>query len=398
MIHVLRLFLRFTLRFRHLAAVAFAFCVAWLPAASHAQDIPSGAWKGTIGQAQVMVCFTEYGQAQYYYLRHRTNIALVPPQDAAPQNDTPQAIAQSWKVGEFRLEEPVPGAEKEASVSGRWLLQATSPTQIKGTWTTPDRSKAMPIALQKAIPGGTPQRGGDCDQAFYEPILAAIRLKHAPATLGSHAYQAVSSEEATTLQVPAEQAKALNRFAMQWLREQSVLAYDCRAGLRSRGFPTSESPESIGRTLKPVLWTDDYLVLQDSLPEIFCGGAHGSSSLSYLTWSWKQGRPIDTWVWLQGGEKSLIAHASKSGQPIASGLMRLIKQRHPRNADDDDCRDVLDHMSVQPPYPSMRGLVFNTDFFHAMRACNEEVTLSWQQLRPYLSAEGRKVAQHIQQP
>lgn len=380
------------LRFHHLAALVLALGAAWLPATSAAQDIPTGAWKGTIGQAPVMVCLTEYRQAQYYYLRHRRNIPLMAPQGEEPQNDTPQAIAQAWKAGQFRLEEPVPGAEEEGRISGRWTLQATLPTQITGTWTAPNNGKALPISLHKATTAGSPKGGGDCDPAFYEPILAAMRLKRAPATLGAHAYQTVSSDEATTLQVPADlpQAKALNHFALQWLRDQSVLAYDCSAGRGSRGFGESEP---LGRTLTPLLWTEDYLVLQDSLPEIFCGGAHGSSSLSYVTWSWQQGRAADTWAWLQGGEKSLVAHTGKSGQPIASGLMRLIKQQHPRNADGDDCREVLDHMSVQPPYPSLQGLVFNTDFFHAMRACNDEVPLTWKQLWPYLSSEGRKVAQ-----
>ena len=384
---------------QRIAALALALGATWLPAAVHAQDIPTGAWKGTIGQAQVMVCFTDYRQAQYYYLRHRRNIPLVPPQAASEPSDSPEAIAQSWKAGDFRLEETVPGANGEGRVSGRWLLQATSPTQITGTWTAPDKGKAQPISLRKATP--TPatesaQLGGDCEPAFYEPLLAAMRLKREPATIGSHSYQTVSSDEATTLQVPAElpHAKALNHMAMQWLRRQSVLSYDCSAGRGSRGFASSDEP--IGSTLTPVLWTQAYLVLQDSMPEIFYGGAHGSSSLSYMTWSWTQGRAVDTWAWLQGGEKSLIAHQSKNGQPIPSGLLRLITRLHPRNTEGDDCREVLGMMSVQAPYPSAQGLVFNTDFFHAMRACNDEVPLSWKQLWPYLSTEGRAAAQQFQ--
>ena len=48
---------------QRIAALALALGATWLPAAVHAQDIPTGAWKGTIGQAQVMVCFTDYRQA-----------------------------------------------------------------------------------------------------------------------------------------------------------------------------------------------------------------------------------------------------------------------------------------------------------------------------------------------
>ena len=51
---------------------------------------------------------------------------------------------------------------------------------------------------------------------------------------------------------------------------------------------------------------------------------------------------------------------------------------------------------VQPPYPSAQGLVFNTHFFHAMRACNDEVPLGWKQLWPNLSTEGCAAAKQFQ--
>ena len=71
-----------------------------------------------------MVCFSDDSQAQYYYLRHRRNIALMPPQGAVDPRDKPQAIAQAWKTGDFRLDETVPGPNGESRISGRWMLQA----------------------------------------------------------------------------------------------------------------------------------------------------------------------------------------------------------------------------------------------------------------------------------
>ena len=84
----------YSLRSKSLAALVVALGAAWAPTAGHAQDIPTGAWKGSLGQAQVMVCFSEYRQAQYYYLRHRQNIPLTAPQAANDPGDNPQAIAQ----------------------------------------------------------------------------------------------------------------------------------------------------------------------------------------------------------------------------------------------------------------------------------------------------------------
>jgi hypothetical protein len=154
---------------QRIAALAWVLGAAWLAVAAHAQDKPTGAWKGTIGQAPVMVCLTDDSQAQYYYLRHRRNIALVPPQGAVDPRDKPQAIAQAWKTGDFRLDETVPGPNGESRISGRWMLQATSPTQITGTWTAPDKGKAQPISLRKAIPTPATESaplGGDCEPAL----------------------------------------------------------------------------------------------------------------------------------------------------------------------------------------------------------------------------------------
>lgn len=354
------------------AAAALA-CVPW-PAAAHAEDadnLPTGAWSGTVGKAAVMVCLGRYDDSHYYYVRHRQGIRLARPEAAPPA------------TGRFALDEYARGDANR--ITGQWTLRAQSPSEITGTWAAPGGGKTLPIALRRSA--------AECeDPAFYAPLLAGMRLSpHRPAVLDGHAYSTLASEEATTVQVPGDspQARAFNRHALEWLRAQSVLAYECDAG---KGFGRRAEPDPLGRTLTPVAWTDQYIVLQDLLPEIYCGGAHGSSSLTYTTWSWPQGRAVDTWAWLEGGEKSLVAHAGKQGRAIPSGLSRLIAQRHPRNEAGDECQEYLDSMSVEPPYPTAQGLVFNTGFPHAIRACNEQVTLEWKRLMPYLSAEGRTLA------
>lgn len=350
-----------------------------------------------VGKAPVMVCLSDSGESQYYYLRHRRGIRLMPSEATDNRQDSVEALAKSREAGRLELDEPTPGEDGEDQSSGHWSLQATSPTEISGTWTAPHHGDALPISLHKVnlVPqGGSPDATGQpCGKAYYESITAGMRLTSRPATFEGHAYREVSSDEATAIEAPAAlpHAQALNRYAKKWLDGQSMLAYDCKAGRGNMGA------EPIGSSLKPVLWTDQYLVLQDLMPEIYCGGAHGSSSLSYLTWSWSQGRVVDTWSWLQGGEKSLGSHAVRQGQPLRSGLFRLIARRHPRNEDGDDCREALDFMNIQQPYPTPRGLVFNTSFAHVMRACDDQVTLEWQLLMPYLSDEGRALLKQFRQ-
>lgn len=352
--------------------------------AANEQHFPSGVWKGTIGTAAVMTCLTESGDSQYYYLRHQLGINLIL---AGGGNNTTGAAATAWQTDRLELEEQV-GGNGEANISGHWLLEAKSANELIGTWRSPNGAKTVPIRLSKVVANGRreAQNPDTCAQSYLDPIRASARLKYLIAKFGERNYRTVSSDQGTSFEVPPDtpHPDKVNRYALDWLRNQSVVAYDCSSNL-------GRLVEPLGSSLQPVVWTDQYLVLQDLMPDTFCGGAHGNSSLAYLTWSVPQGKLIDTWAWLQGGQKALVAHAGKQGRAIPSGLFRLIAKAHPRNTKGDDCSEVIDQMSVQSPYPTAQGLVFGTDFFHAMRACNDAVQLDWKQLAPYLSEEGRVV-------
>ncbi len=102
---------------------------------------------------------------------------------------------------------------------------------------------------------------------------------------------------------------------------------------------------------------------------------------------------VDTLTWLRGGRNALLAQQGRDGKTTPSVLFRLLVCRHPRNVDGDNCRDSMDNMSVDAPYPSGEGLVFDTVFAHAVRACNDEIRLDWKQLAPYLSEAGRAAMQ-----
>lgn len=334
-------------------------------------------WKGTVGAAPVMVCFTAYGEAQTYYLRHRRGIRLAPPGGSGP---TPEGWAESWGRGPVELEELLLDDNRERRITGLWRLSQKSPAEISGQWTGPSGGSPTPIKLTR-VPTG--ESNEVCAAPFYEPIRAAVKPQTAPARFGNRAYDELSSDQGTSFKVPPDtpHAERLNRHALDWLRDQSVVAFECDL---NRGG----GPAALGSSLKPEVWTDRHLVMQDLLPETYCGGAHGNWSISYSTWSFQQGKLIDTWRWLRGGDKALVAHTSRGGKTIASGLFRLIRNAHPRNTPGDDCSQNLDWMSVNPPYPKADGLVFPTGFSHAMRACGDEVVLSWKQLAPYLSVEG----------
>lgn len=360
------------------------------PAADAASPAPpaelAGTWKGRIGPAEVMLCITDTGDAQTYYLRHRRGITLAAPNEAA---GTPEAMRQAWQAGRLELLEQEKQVDRSTRITGRWQLAPRSGTEAAGTWSDPAGTRSLPITLTR-LPGdaGHDPRmpGTGCGPAFYEPLRAAVRVKASPARLGDRPYRMIESEQATAFEVPPDtpHAARLNRFTLDWVRDQAARAFDCDL---MRGGP----PSPLGATLEPVWWTDRFLVMRDTLPETYCGGAHGFWSIQSITWSVPQGRVVDTWTWLRGGEKALEARTGADGQPARSPLFRLLARHHPRNAKDDDCREVMDHMSVDAPTPGPDGLTFQTSFFHAMRACGDEVKLTWEQVAPHLSAAGRAV-------
>lgn len=348
-------------------------------------DGPAGTWKGRIGTAEVMLCITDTGDAQTYYLRHRRGIGLTTPTEAA---GTPEAMRQAWQAGQLVLQEQEKQVDRSTRITGRWQLAPRTGTEAGGTWTDPAGTRSLPITLTRVGSGATSDPrvpGTGCGPAFYDP-LRAVRVKTSPANLGDRAYRQVASDQATAFEVPPDtpHAARLNRYAMEWLRDRATQAFDCDL---MRGGP----PAPLGAELLPVWWTERFIVMRDTLPETYCGGAHGFWSIQSITWSVPQGRVLDTWAWLRGGQKALEARAAPGGQTTPSPLFRLLVRHHPRNVKDDDCREVMDHMSVDAPTPSPEGLTFQTSFAHAMRACGDEVKLTWQQVAPHLSAAGQAV-------
>lgn len=359
-----------------------------LPSAHAAMQSPVGLWKGTIGSAAVMVCLAEHGDSEYYYVRHQRGIRLALPSKSGHSDET---LAKAWSSSRLYLDELVPATGNQGGISGRWRLEAKSDTELSGTWTSPNNRKTAPIRLTKVFTRASQEesRGNSCAEAYYEPLRASVQLKYKDTEFEGHTYREVSSEQASSFEVPPDTpyADKLNRYALDWLRHQSVTAYECNMG---KGGTDS----ALGSSLKPIVWTSQFIVLEDLLPDTYCGGAHSSFSISFTTWSLTQGMLVDPWTWLRGGRKGLIAHTSKNGETITSGLFKLIVKAHPRNVTGDDCNEVMDMMTVDSPYPTSKGLVFATSFFHAMRACGDDVKLSWKQVSPYLSEGGRAVMEN----
>ncbi len=344
-------------------------------------ELHVGAFSGNIGSARVQVCFSSYGSAQYYDLRHRAGIRLEPA-DLPEGVDAAEWMQNEFSRGNLELVEASGSFASATPPTGIWHLQYES-DGWRGEWRDPANSKQLPIRLAR-IKGitTTDADSGECPSSFYAPLRDDLQITYADATFEGHAYRTLTTPAATAMALPegALAAKAIHDAAIHWLKDQAVFGYECSAGNGSGSV-------ALDRTLQPMVWTDDFLVQEDNLPETYCGGAHGNFEQNFVVWDLAKGQTIDTWSWIQ--DPSLEVTRSDDGEPHRSTFRELLNQRHPRNVADDQCAEFLDQMTIAPPYPSAEGLVFPTIFFHAMRVCGDAITLSWSDAAPHLSKAGK---------
>jgi hypothetical protein len=202
-------------------------------------DTPSppfaGVWAGTIGTARVQVCLAGDDSTEYYYLRHKRGIRL----QASGAADNPRnedLIAKALGSGRLELDERSTGTTLERRFTGRWKLQPDDRGGLSGTWSAPGGGQPLPVQLarltrpfktRESYPGGDP-----CHPSFYEPLKSGLRFTYSAAAFEGHLYRGVATGQAVAFEVPADtpHAAKINAYAIDWLKNQAVLAYQCDIG------------------------------------------------------------------------------------------------------------------------------------------------------------------------
>ena len=368
-------------------AIAAAVLLMHLSGASCAEPRSGprfGAFEGTIGKSRIRACFSRHGAAQYYYLRHHAGIRLeiADVEDDALRLDMAKAALEN---GEIRFFEATSTWANASEASGFWTLRADA-AGWSGEWRSPDKSKHLPITL-KRLPGsdGELLPDGECPPAHFAPLRDDLQITYADADFEGHAYRTLTTASAMAMDLPGTTpaAKAIHDDAIRWLQDQAMFGYECAIGNGSGNV-------ALDRTLRPVVWSGRFLVQEDNLPDTYCGGAHGNFEQHHVVWDLDTGKPIDTWSWFD--HPSIDVTQTEDGEPVRSALRQLLHDHYPRIGPDEECREYLDIMSIAPPYPTAEGLVFPTTFFHAMRACGDPITLTWEQVAPHVSEAGKAVA------
>jgi hypothetical protein len=115
-----------------------------------------GVWSGTLGKQAIMACLQD-DRGEYYYQRHRTEIALTLLKGDLWQEE------ETGRAADHPMGEP-------GDPTAQWQLSTPSRDQIVGRWLDPDNKRTLPIRLQRVSVSTTSDSNYPCAAAEYKDL------------------------------------------------------------------------------------------------------------------------------------------------------------------------------------------------------------------------------------
>jgi hypothetical protein len=134
--------------------------------------------------------------------------------------------------------------------------------------------------------------------------------------------------------------------------------------------------------LEPTLWTAA-LVSVRSIQSWSCGGAHPDFDRAFFLWNARTGEAIDVARWFKD---DVVGRAGPGkSHPVGKALVQTIAGLPIRG----DCREVIRASESFDIAPAHGGMTFTpSDLPRAMRACEDEILVPYDRLKPFLTVEG----------
>ncbi|HZP66702.1 MAG TPA: RCC1 domain-containing protein [Rudaea sp.] len=327
-----------------------------------------GVWRGTIGTQEVSLCLGRpmRDDARYYYVRHGRTLLL--------NADGADGTVWSERDG--------------AATTGSWQLGTPQGNRLEGRWTSPDGAKNLPIELDRV-------RGVDaatlvCNRydngpgvvAWNAPRIAAMKRETSAPANGTRTVSVLGGQiSIAEFATDNPLVHAFNAKMRHWLDDQIGEYFDC-----GEGAPANGSDFHSAREIE--LRADPWVVVRESYELSCVGAAHPSAGSSYETWNLDGGKRVEPWTWIRGSTL-LCKDTPDCGYAVPTELNALILTKTSRNADGDECADAVNENTSYGLRPSGTGLTFSTEFAHVIQACDEDIELSYDELQPFLTDDGK---------
>jgi len=324
-----------------------------------------GVWDGKVGSMPIRACFnqSEYGEGfgVYYYNAHLQLIQLRELKDSS-----------GTYVEGFPWDKDAP----------QWRIGKVSDHELSGEWR--NGGKTLPFRLARTPWLRLAEDETPCSsKLFYEPRLRGIRIAVGTAEPPDPRYHRLVLEYPDQKDVGVETIELAGKTpAIRQINAQLRKPFEgnppewheCEliagGGSSSGGWSESWEPKMFGRKWLSVT----------RYVETYCGGPHPDSWTSSHTYDLQSGREVDLSKWLN---KSVGEAAFRRLLLDASG-----------RGDDADCSEVVEQ-SIEGFALDIElrrnGLAFTPNNLpHVVQACGDEAFISFAELRPYLSTEGKR--------
>lgn len=361
----------------------------------------AGVWIGTLGAQEILVCFEQPenssipNRSGYFYLEHSKPITL-------RQTDDEQRV---W-------EELI-----ENKVTGVWQIQKITERELDANWHAPNSEKVVAIHLQRFEDLSGSQ--GDClsESGVHNPnrnrkIYASSVSQGSIQKISGKKYR-ISSIEGMNVSTLELLENIPGRQSINF-RLQNQLRTDAHSYLLCRN-PNDDDDEAektnplnndSTATVSLAFWNERWISLE-ATNYGDCGGAHPYSNFLYSTWDTQNGQKVNLWKWFKRSRSeetdrkydayyfNYLAPRNLNSLIVKKALKARRALNGSNTAEGDDCLADLRENTTYQLRLSKKGIVFAHDFSFVSQACNDRIELSFSDLIPYLSKEGREAVRYL---
>jgi hypothetical protein len=354
-----------------------------------------GVYEGTLGKSRIIVQLREtspekFDHSRYSYLPKARDINLIL---SGPQ--LPLQFEETlMRPDDF---ETAKGAARE--VTGKWTLSASG-TQMKGTWTSVDGKKQLPISLTRTSNG---------DESYAALWLKEVTFKDIGVAKSFGAVD-VHFHEDSVFRIhypiignfPDEQRKAaINGMLMKDHRASLVKYRDCINGVPIKVALDDDEGPQFAYT---ITYASPTLLSVSEAGSVYCGGMHPQNYLKPITYDLVSLQRIGGEYGLDlspGGFGRVLKFDTKEERTAFQQFAITYWRDNARKEKDKEMVEACDaewtddappgeryfSLSVQP-----NGLdVLRTNYVHAYSTCLftnfNPVVIPWADLTPWLKPD-----------
>ncbi|MBC3302168.1 hypothetical protein H0Z09_13625 [Pseudomonas sp. SWRI18] len=332
--------------------------LACAPLLANAADL-AGVWRGTLGKSAITVCFNgaHGANGSYYYQRILTPIQL-----------TQANASEPWA---------------EEGQTGFWQLDDPQGDTLTGTWSKTLGGKSLALRLKRADTDGC---ASDAYNNALEAVPPAVKVERK--TFGEHAYQVKTQGGQVILQLEGDGAaideinRDLARMAINPDGQTEFYTERRNALEQSGGTTTSEI------TVEPFYWSSHWITVR--FYRWSAGYGRGGISWGLHSWNLQTGERVDPWIWLGGQQEWDSPYSSQVKLPAAFSAWLAKK-----TSTDEGCPAVTSYTTFDLSF-NTQGLQLSTPA--QGDGCDNELSFTWEELEPVLTAQGKQAVPSLKMP